>query len=89
MPISKKLLDKINDIKSTFCIDIASYPDVAYKICELLETEREINNDFRTFIEQFFRFLQEKCKEEDYISEPFFQKLLRLHEIYAKSIKIK
>ncbi len=84
MQIDKKTLDKIDDTKSNFGIKIPSYPDAVYKICEILKKEREMNINFQKIVEKIFTFLQDKCHEQDYISESFFQDLLKLHQKYSK-----
>ncbi len=82
--IDKETLDKIDDTKSSFKIKIPSYPDAIYKICEILEKEKEINRNFQKIVEKIFAFLQENCLERDYISEDFFQDLLKLHRKFSK-----
>ena len=82
--VNKRIMDKIDEAKFKCGIDIASYPESIYEICEVAlgkyrEKKRELN-DFRNTIEQIFNFLQEKCDEKDYIDEEFFKSLLKIQE---------
>ena len=88
--VNKRIIDKIDEVKSKCRIDIPSYPEAIYEICEValgiyLEKKRELN-DFRKTIEQIFNFLQEKCNEKDYIDEKFFKSLLKIQDTISDAL---
>ena len=82
--INKRIIDKIDEVKFKCGIDIPSYLEAIYEICEVAlgkyrEKKQELS-DFRKTIEQIFNFFQEKCDEKDYIDEKFFKSLLKIQD---------
>lgn len=84
IPVNDEILDKIDQVKLKFGIEVPSYPDVVNLMCDLLLEINKVSiinlEEFKTSIEKTFKFLQEKVKEDDYFYEEFFNELVKMYD---------
>lgn len=81
--VNDEILDKIDQVKLKFGIEVPSYPDVINLMCDLLLELNKVNSinveELKITIEKPFKFLQEKVREEDYFYEEFFNEIVKIY----------
>jgi len=96
--LSKETRNKLGEVKIKFDFRSTNAGKLIKEICEkLLEFDEKIKRlerenvidlyNIMEIIEEIFVFLQEKCREEDYLEESFFKKLMMLEKLACEKKK--
>jgi len=96
--LSRETRDKLGEVKIKFDFKETNAGRLIKEICEkLLEFDERIKRLEREsvidlyniieIVEEIFVFLQEKCREKDYLEESFFKKLMVLERLACEQKK--